>query len=265
MTSHRAPGQAYRKGITMMELAEMFPTEESAQAWLEARIWRDGRVCPRCRSERTIEAAHAKMPYWCSDCRSYFSVRVGTLLEGSKVSLRKWVWATYLHLTNLKGVSSMKLHRDIGVSQPTAWFMLQRIRKAFEGDDEPPFAGPVELDEAYIGGKERNKHKARKLKAGRGPSGKTAILGARDHRTGKVKAQMVGTPDKTALLAFIDAHVAHGAAIYTDGASAYNTAGSMLNGIRHEAVHHSVGEYVKGMVHTNGVESFWAMLKRGYH
>lgn len=264
MATRKGPGKFYRKGITMLELAEMFPDEDSARTWFEAGFWADGRFCPRCKGENTIEATHAKMPYWCTDCRSYFSVRTGTLLESSKVSFRKWAWAIYLHLTSLKGVSSMKLHRDIGVSQPTAWFMLQRIRKAFENDDEPPFFGPVEMDEAYFGGKERNKHEDKKLKAGRGPVGKTAVVGAKDRDTGKVKAMVVETPDRAALWAFVTENVAPGATLYTDGASAYSGVSDMLNSIHHEAVNHTVGEYVRDMAHTNGVESFWALLKRGY-
>jgi len=153
----KAPETAFRKGISMLELAEKFPDENSARVWFEEKTWADGRCCPRCGSKNTREASHAKMPYWCTDCRSYFSVRTGTLLESSKVSFRKWVWAIHLHLTSLKGVSSMKLHRDIGVSQPTAWYMLQRIRKAFEDEVNPPFGGPTELDEGYFGGKEGNK------------------------------------------------------------------------------------------------------------
>ena len=118
------------------------------------------------------------MPYWCNECRSYFSVRTGTILESSKVSLRKWAYAFYIYLTSIKGVSSMKLHRDIGVTQSTAWFMLQRIRKAFEDDDAPLFGGPVEIDEAFFGGNERNKHAPNRTRSGRGSSGKTAVGGA---------------------------------------------------------------------------------------
>lgn len=264
MTTKKAPGKSFRKGISMLELAEMFPDEATAQQWFEDKIWPEGRCCPRCGSKNTSEASHAKMPYWCTDCRSYFSVKTGTLLEASKVSYRKWVYAIYLHLTNLKGVSSMKLHRDIGVSQKTAWHMLQRIRKAFESDDEPPFDGPAEMDASYFGGKEHNKHEAKKLKAGRGTVGKTAVVGLKDRPTNKVKAQVVEVEDKATLQAFVADSVAYGATLYTDGASAYNRVGTLFNGVQHESVNHGVGEFVRGMAHTNGLESFWAMLKRGY-
>ena len=260
-----APGKSHRNGITLLELAEMFPDEDSAHKWFESKIWRDGRKCPRCNSERTIEASHAKMPYWCTDCRSYFSVRVGTILESSKVSFRKWAYAVYIYMTSLKGVSSMKLHRDIGVRQSTAWFMLQRIRKAFESDDEPPFGGPVEVDESYFGGRERNKHESKKTRKGRGSVGKTAVVGAKDRASGKVKARVVASTDRETLREFVEDSVSYGATLYTDGATAYDSIADLMNGLRHEAVNHSVGEYVRGMAHTNGVESFWAMLKRGFY
>ena len=159
-----APGKSFRKGLTIVDLMDMFPTDHAARDWFEKLTWPEGRKCPYCASCQTREATHKKMPYWCSDCRSYFSVKKGTVMQGSPLSYRKWVLAIYLHMTSLKGVSSMKLHRDIGVTQKTAWFMLQRIREVFKrDDDELPMRGPTEVDETDVGGRESNKHEHQKL------------------------------------------------------------------------------------------------------
>ena len=261
--AQQAPGKAHREGISVIELGDMFPDEGKAREWFEAHVWPDGRHCPRCGSTRTHEAKHAKMPYRCSDCRSYFSVKTGTALEGSKISLRKWVFAIYLEVTSLKGVSSMKLHRDIKVTQKTAWFMLHRLREAWANEKEGggSMSGPVEVDETYIGGKRRNMPKDKRAHlTGRGAVGKAVVAGAKDRATNTVSAEVVGGTDYDTLQSFVASHAAPEAKVYTDQHRAYQ--GMPFD---HETVNHSVSEYVRDQAHTQGIESFWATLKRAYH
>ena len=264
MKQSNLPGKSYRTGITLMQLFEMFPDEESARQWFESVYWTEGRTCRKCGSERTREVPNDKpMPYWCTDCRSYFSVKTGTAIAHSNVPLRKWAIAIYICMTSLKGVSSMKLHRDIGVSQPTAWFMLHRLREAWS-DESGKFDGPVEVDETYVGGLEKNKPNRLRLKAGRGTVGKTAVAGAKDRASNKVSAKVVRETDARTLHTFVESVAEEGATVYTDEAAVYSSLSNEINQYEHESVRHSVGEYVREQAHTNGIESFWAMLKRAH-
>ena len=263
-----APGKSHRKGISVMDMADMFATEADAEAWFEAVHWPNGEIaCLRCGSEDAYRVKSGKpMPYRCRDCKRYFSLKTGTAMEDSKLPLRKWAWAIYLEMTSLKGVSSMKLHRDLGVTQKTAWFMLHRIREAF-ADIAPIFEGPVEVDETYVGGKRKNMSNAKRKElkgSGTGPVGKAAVVGMKDRDTNHVVAQVIERVDRQTLRGFVDAHAAPDATLYTDDSSTYKGTGRS-----HEAVKHSAAEYVRYLetgevVHTQGVESFWSMLKRAH-
>lgn len=262
MDTQKAPGKFFRQGISLLELTERFPDEASAVAWFEQRRWKKTRTCGHCESELTAPASHKKMPYWCTTCRSYFSVRTGTILENSRIPLRKWVIALYLFATNLKSVSSMKLHRDLNVTQKTAWFMLHRIRKACEQGANDLLLGPVEVDETYMGGTDRNRHE--KEKKGNAYGSKTPVVGMRSRTTKKIVAHTIATVGAKSLQRFVTINLAEKkATVYSDQNPGYK--GLSRQGYTLESVNHSVKEYVRGLAHTNSIESFWSMLKRGHY
>lgn len=260
--ARKAPGKSHRKGLTLLQIADMFPNEDTAREWLIKERWPNGARCPRCQTDNVQSGIkHPTMTHRCRKCpgKPMFSVKTGSVMEKSNLKCRAWAVGIYLFTTNLKGVSSMKLHRELGISQKAAWFMLHRLRLAF-ASGSGPFAGPVEVDETYFGGKRKNMpNHVREELTGRGAVGKTAVVGAKDRDTNKVAAKAVQSTDAETLQEFVVDVSDEGASVYTDEAAAYEGMDR-----KHEAVKHSVKEYVRGQVHTNGVESFWSMLKRGY-
>ena len=248
--------------ISVPQLYKRFPNDTACRAWFEQVRWGGEPICPHCGGVEGIKPSGSTKPnhYWHKDCRKDFTVTTGTCLHSTKKPLQDWIYTFYAVLTGRKGVSAMQLSKELGVQYRTAWHMLHRVREACRSGGFK-LANVVEVDETYVGGKERNKHESKKRKAGRGAVGKTPIIGARE-RGGKVAAQPVSATDARTFINFVEAHTEQGATVYTDDAKAYANLPTILNQYQHESVKHSAGEYVRGAVHTNGIESVWSVFKR---
>ena len=258
----KAPGKHHREGISLVQFVKTYPTDAKAEEWFIQQRWPHGVCCPFCGSLNVQTGCQHAMPFRCREkaCgRKRFSTKTRSVMEGSKLGYQAWLIAMFLVTTNLKSVSSMKLHSDLNVTQKTAWFLAHRIRDALT-QAGPLFGGPVEVDETYVGGKRRNMSNAKRAQlSGRGAVGKTAVVGAKDRETNQVAAKVVTATDQETLQGFVEDHTGAEATVYTDEASAYETLK-----FDHDTVKHSLQEYVKGDVHTNGIESLWSMLKRAH-
>lgn len=245
---------------TLQDAVLYFAEPDNCISYLAARRWPHGVVCPTCGSKNVSFVASRRL--WQCKTRhpkAQFSIKVGTIFEDSPIKLDKWLLAMWMLANCKNGVSSYEIHRATGISQKSAWFMLQRIRFALQGEEGGKLSGEVEVDETFIGGKARNMHKsvnARRI-TGTGGKDKTAVMGI-VQRGGKVRTKVVGDTKKKTLQAEVRKHVEAGSALYSDALRSYD---GLEADYAHQVIDHAIC-YVDGMVHTNTMENFWSCLKR---